>query len=535
MIQKYKQCHQHNKKLNKKVDAYRNITSSIATVMRYHSIIYRCFSSWKQYSFETKINRAGTWPELWRLSKLTPDRNKQFGDIMHESHDMQHLQSKDKSKDNMGEQSHSEDYYKSRFVHPDDSKSVLTSSSISSVSSPQMLLHQYSKGTLQSHYGSQDRLEEGGGGLSTSTVSDLDKSGQQNDSQYSASVHSATGIAKRLKQEQRNRRRGTHADHEQNRDEEESQPSQPSPLGRPLQHQMREDQLQNQTNRRHQQQQQQADRRRGSPRNKEQAERERARDPPGRPGSSSSSSSSGGSHSSRRRRQERSRGSAGGGGGGAGRKGITLQELLLPGAGAGAGAVRQQQGSTRRQSPRNPSASAPAAVGQFDFLDGAIEDDIDFDDYYDTQQQYEDDDEDYEEEYEDDEEAYEEERREGNRHNDLLDGLDIDAEDQLSEALDMDLEGGVGGSYGTQRSQLTSTGGSYSEGSLAFSGEQSYCGFCLCFSLSQCVIVSAFAYRSSVVSLCVTVSCQSVSLCVSPYLTLCHHFTIDLIAFSLFN
>lgn len=432
--------------MNKKVEAYREITSSLATVMRYHSIIYRCYSSWKQYSLEAKISRVGTWPELWRLSKLTPDSNKQFGDIMHESYDLQH--GKDKHNTSNASNSHNGHDYSNRFIHPDDSKSVLTSSSISSVSSPQMLLHQYSKGSLHSH---------GHSDIDT----DMDKPGHR--THHGASISSVAGIAERLKHDQRSQRRDENYDRRSHSDDEEQ------PVGRKLQHQFRGDQLQYQHQHQLQQLLQQEQQHKQQQRQQRQQEQYTPID--GRRRSSAGSSEQGGrsegsSSTQRRRREDRG-----------GRKGVTLQDLMFapsaPGRGPG------------RQSPRHPSASAPApaAGGILDFLDDAIEDDIDFDDYYDTQQQQQDDQ--YDEEYEDDSEFHEGDAREqdsshgrqsqGQRqgliqsHSEVLEGLDLDAEDQLSEALD--LEADLEGSYGTHRSQLTSTGGSYSGGSLAFSGE----------------------------------------------------------------
>ena len=365
-VQKYRQCHQHNKKLNRKIDAYRNITSSIATVMRYHSIIYRCFSSWKQYSFEAKIKRVGTWPELWRLSKLTPDANKKFGDIMHES-DMQ----KDH---NMGHVATPAGGYSTHDPRHkfDDSKSVLTNSSMSTstTSSPQMLLHQYRKGKT-SHF--NDKSDNN----SMSTVSDLGKSGTH-------SVCSTAEISKRLQLE------------ESSPTTEENEPI------RQLQHQSRRDQLQH-----------------NKPLNLS-----------GR--TCADSVSSRGSGTSARKKREKMPATA-----------VNLQDLLL---------------SKGNQSQNMPNVTPGVNV---DFLEGAIDEDIDFDDYYDSQQMQNQNF--YSDEYDDDEDRSDDEDRNNDGKN-VLDVLDIDGEDQLSEALDME------SSYGTHRTQLTSTGGSYSGGSLAFSG-----------------------------------------------------------------
>lgn len=405
-LQKYKQCHQHNKKLYKKVDAYRNITSSLATVMRYHSIIYRCFSSWKQYSFEAKIKRVGTWPELWRLSKLTPDSNKNFSDVMHESADLQARHQTEISsmaatpligsagEGPVGRYGHGTGHGTGHGVRgrggggtsvaPDDNKSDLTRSSSASTtsSSPQLLLHHYGRAVRRL---SHDRSDAG----SVSTVSDLDRSAGSSSSRQQRPGSRAQRVV-RL----------------------ESPESQDEPVKR-LQHQARNNQLQ------YQQQQRPLQR-----------EKQPTHTTSGSgPGSARSRTSSSDNESSGRRRKPS-------------KPAATLQDLLL---------------------------NSAAASGGVDLLEGAIEDDIDFDDYYDSQQ------------LEQHEDARSEEEEDNASYNDESCGYgdEYDAEhrgdgdgdededeegDLLSEAMDLE------SSYGTHRSQLTSTGGSYSGGSLAFSG-----------------------------------------------------------------
>lgn len=118
-------------KLNRKLEGYRDIACSLATVMRYHAILCCCFSSWKQYSIESKIKRIGSWPELWRLSRLTPDKGKKFSDILHES---------EQSRSRKGNSGADKD-----SIILDDNKSIISSSSISSYSTPQRLMHQFLK------------------------------------------------------------------------------------------------------------------------------------------------------------------------------------------------------------------------------------------------------------------------------------------------------------------------------------------------------------------------------------------------------
>lgn len=60
-------------------------------MIRYQGTLFRCFSSWKQYTYKQKLWRIGNWPELWRLSKLCPDEAERArystSDVMHMSAD----------------------------------------------------------------------------------------------------------------------------------------------------------------------------------------------------------------------------------------------------------------------------------------------------------------------------------------------------------------------------------------------------------------------------------------------------------------
>ena len=325
-VDKYRQCHHHNKKLNKKVEAYREITSAIATVMRYHSIIFRCFSSWKQYINDARLKRL-RWPQLWRMSKLHPDSSKHFADIMHESENRNNAVITERRKDSDSE------------VYSDECKSVRTNSSLSSVSSPQGLL---------SHY---DRRE----GL-------LSNSRRNSDSSLSADrkVFEPDKGAN-MKRLSNDLHHGIKDQIISNPPEQKMVPPPPHVFGRTV----------------------------------------------SAPDATSKKIDGKNLHAA-----------------------VSLQELLL---------------------------STPQDITDPRFLSDlkdVIQDDIDFDDHYDSQIRH-------------DDSYHGSVNNNDNDSTDNLDAFDFEAEDQLSEALDE-----LGSSYGTHRSQLTATGGSYSGGSLAFSGEE---------------------------------------------------------------